>query len=104
MGEPTDDADPSDGSYDSEETGSSGSESESDTFSPQQPAQVKFCTIGPAAEHCCSAGAAVLAAIKTGYRCIDGHMGMHPTKLSWARSGALPLQQSESCAPCAPVE
>jgi hypothetical protein len=39
MGEPVDDAEPSDGSYDSEETGTSGSESESDTFSPQQPAQ-----------------------------------------------------------------
>lgn len=40
MGEPVDDAEQSDGSYDSDVTGSSGSESESDTFSPQQPAQV----------------------------------------------------------------
>jgi hypothetical protein len=64
MGEPVDDADPSDGSYDSEETGSSGSESESDTFSPQQPAQVRFCTIPPAAQHCCSADAAVLTCSK----------------------------------------
>lgn len=40
MGEHVDDAEPSDGSYDSDVTGSSGSESESDAFSPQQPAQV----------------------------------------------------------------
>ncbi len=41
MGASIEDDDRSDGSYDSDFTGSSGSDSESDTFSPQQAAQVR---------------------------------------------------------------